>query len=81
MIPTTGWLAPLANTNGAVLDKDLPVFYVGTYTDSTAGGKPISGIARKLGRLDASLDVVARQFTVSITRKGTHGALLIDRIE
>ncbi len=81
MIPANGWLPPLGNTNGAVLDKELPVFHVGTYVDSTSQGKPISGTYRVSGQLEATLDVETREFTVSITRRGTHGSLLIDRIE
>lgn len=81
MIPATGWLAFAQNTNGPVLDKVLPVPAEGTYTDSTAEGRPFLNTIRRVGNLRAFLKVRTRFFTITIIRYGTHGNLLMDRVE
>lgn len=81
VIPAQGWLPQGNNTNGRVLDRELPVATDGTYVDSTAKGRPGAGTSRVVGNLEAFLDVATREFTVIIRRRGTHGNLLVDRLE
>lgn len=81
MIPDTGFLPQVKNTSLAMVNNFLPVAHEATYVDSTRRGKPILAVARTAGFSEKQLIVGAFTFTVILRQRGTHGVVLIDRLE